>query len=122
MKDKYYRGMVLSYISMGICIIMGFNKMFIYENSDLSFIPSKNAYVGGDAYNYIINASYSTAWFVLAGVCAIIGLTFVVANYLNKKVELNENDDEIIKEDKSNGEVESNKDDKVSFESGESIE
>lgn len=90
--DKH-KGMITSYVAMVICIFMGLNKMFIYENSDLSFVPSKNAYVGGDAYNYIINAGYSTAWFVLAGVCAILGLTFFIAKHLEDRQN---NEQEII--------------------------
>lgn len=84
MKNKYLIGILVSYICTGVCIITGFYKMFVYKNSELLFSQSKNAYVGGDAYNYIINAGYSTAWFALAVVCSIIGLTFVIANYLNK--------------------------------------
>lgn len=82
---KYVPGMIISYLCTGLCIIAGFYKMFVYENSEFLTDPAKNAYVGGDAYNYIINASYSTAWFVLAGVFAIIGLAFVVAGYLNEE-------------------------------------
>ncbi|HLR34175.1 MAG TPA: hypothetical protein VK071_02475 [Tissierellales bacterium] len=59
--------------------------MFVYKNWNSAVLESKNAYVGGDAYNYIINAGLATAWFVLAGVCAIIGLAFVVARYLNEE-------------------------------------
>ena len=46
-------------ISFGISLIfigLGFYKMFVYEMSDLSYVKDKNVYVGGDAYNYIINA------------------------------------------------------------------
>lgn len=70
-------------ISFGISLIfigMGFYKMFIYENSDLSFVTNKNAYVGGDAYNYIINANLSTAYFILALIFTIIACSFLIYN------------------------------------------
>ncbi len=47
---------------------MGLYKMCFYDQNHMI-----NAYVGGDAYNYIINASYVTACWVLSGalmVCA----------------------------------------------------
>lgn len=81
---------ITSYVGMVICIIMGLYKMFVYENPESILLESKNVYVGGDAYNYIINANYSTSWFVLGGVCAIIGLTFVVAGYLDKNITVQE--------------------------------
>lgn len=80
-------GAVISYISMMACIYTGFDKMVNYTNSQSSFIEKKNAYVGGDAYNFIINSNLSAAWFVLAGVCAIIGLTFVISYKMDSLVE-----------------------------------
>ncbi len=54
--------------------------MFNYSNpdSEFSFLESENAYVGGDAYNYIINAGYATAYFVLAGAYGIIATLLLV--------------------------------------------
>lgn len=55
-----------------VMIIKGIDKMVNYENgygySDMSdYIyddegENHNAYVGGDAYNYIINGNYSTGF------------------------------------------------------------
>lgn len=70
-------------ISFGISLIfmsLGFYKMFVYEMSDLSYVPDKNVYVGGDAYNYIINANFSTAYFVLALIFVIIACSFLIHN------------------------------------------
>ena len=70
-------------ISFGISLIfmiLGFYKMFVYEISDLSYVPDKNVYVGGDAYNYIINANFSTAYFVLALIFVIIACSFLIYN------------------------------------------
>lgn len=70
-------------ISFGISLIfigLGFYKMFVYEMSDLSYVKDKNVYVGGDAYNYIINANFSTAYFVLALIFVIIACSFLIYN------------------------------------------
>lgn len=44
----------------------GLYKMFVYSNPDSYVLDAVNAYVGGDSYNYIINANYATGFFVLA--------------------------------------------------------
>ncbi len=69
--------------SFGISLIfigLGFYKMFVYEMSDSSYVTDKNVYVGGDAYNYIINANFSTAYFVLALIFVIIACSFLIYN------------------------------------------
>ena len=42
------------------------------------------AYVGGDAYNYIINGNYATAFFVLTLTFAMLGIGFCVLAYMTK--------------------------------------
>ena len=44
----------------------GYDKLTNYYNSDNFTSLNKNAYVGGDAYNYIINGNYATGFFVLS--------------------------------------------------------
>lgn len=51
-----------------LCICAGIDKKENYYNSDYSSL-NVNAYVGGDAYNYIINAGYFAGYFALAGGC-----------------------------------------------------
>lgn len=58
-----------SLISLGF----GLHKMNAYQNSDSVLLEPVNAYVGGDAYNYIINANFSTSFYVFALVLAFIG-------------------------------------------------
>lgn len=70
----------LSVIFYVISIIMaykGYDKMTNYKNPDSSFLPSVNAYVGGDAYNYIINSNYATGFFVLSSGFLISGTLFI---------------------------------------------
>lgn len=42
-----------------------YDKMFNYYNPSASMSLAENAYVGGDAYNYIINSNYVTGMSVL---------------------------------------------------------
>lgn len=54
---------------------IGFNKINKYENPDSVFGSSVNAYVGGDAYNFIINGTYFAGYCAFGGallVCAVI--------------------------------------------------
>ena len=62
----------------------GIDKMTNYYNSEYS---SKlvNAYVGGDAYNYIINGTYATAFFVLTAMFALAAVGFIIIHYLSKE-------------------------------------
>ena len=43
-----------------------------------------NAYVGGDAYNYIINGNYVTAFFVLATLFVILGIGTIIIHYISE--------------------------------------
>jgi len=71
---------VISFIVSAILMGIGFYKMFAYSNPESSFGTSQNVYVGGDAYNYIINSNYATAYFVLAGVFVLLGGIFIIKN------------------------------------------
>lgn len=60
-------------IAVAAIIFFGYqayDKKNNYFNSDVTFL-NENAYVGGDAYNYIINAEYFAGYASLAGACAI---------------------------------------------------
>lgn len=52
---------------------MGFDKKDNYYNAEIYSNLSKNAYVGGDAYNYIINSNYFTGYLTLASACFVCG-------------------------------------------------
>lgn len=63
----------------------GFDYKNQYKNSEYSIL-NKNAYVGGDAYNYIINGTYFTGYMALAGSFMISGLLcFIGANVIKEK-------------------------------------
>lgn len=76
-------------ILLGICFIMiGFSKKNNYSNGSYS---SKNAYVGGDAYNYIINSGYFTGYVTLGGLVSVGGVvlysTAILATANNNSYE-----------------------------------
>ena len=54
---------IIFYIISGIMLYKGIDKMTNYNSSSYH---SENAYVGGDAYNFIINGTYATSFFVLS--------------------------------------------------------
>lgn len=76
---------------IGIVLIgIGFDKIKSYENPDSEYEylydeeDYVNSYVGGDAYNYIINGTYFTAYAVMGTgaflISAIIGVASVFIN------------------------------------------
>lgn len=74
-----------------VSISAGFDKKDHYYNSDTYYSHNVNAYVGGDAYNYIINAGYFSGYMALGGsllvvssVLAVAGTTLIVLDSKNK--------------------------------------
>lgn len=63
-----------------ICVGEGFNKMMNYKNSDKYSEKSINAYVGGDAYNYIINACYFAGYVSLGGCLFVSSTIFAISS------------------------------------------
>lgn len=73
---------IISIILGVVCLYVGFDKVNNYYMSDFGY--STNAYVGGDAYNYIINGTYFTAYAVMGMGCFIIAvLCFGVIGIIN---------------------------------------
>jgi len=85
---------VISIMASMASIGMGFYKMFVYRNSDSDseyFVSSdfnKNAYVGGDAYNYIINGTYTTAYFVLGLTFMLLACALMIIHTLKNQKEI----------------------------------
>ena len=66
----------------------GFYKLLVYKNYDGSKYPSLaednvNAYVGGDAYNYIINMGFATSLFIFSLICVVIASTFLILDKMD---------------------------------------
>lgn len=63
----------------------GIDKMTNYYNSEYVTSLNKNAYVGGDAYNYIINGNYATAFFVLTSMFVLAAIGLMVLHYISRE-------------------------------------
>ncbi|WP_210367731.1 hypothetical protein [Bacillus sp. REN3] len=80
-----------------IFIFQGYDKLTNYSNPNPDeelFADDEdmvNAYVGGDAYNYIINAERATGMFVLAGFSFVlaVGSGILLQMRLNTSKNLN---------------------------------
>lgn len=75
---------IASFLGGCITLYKGIDKMTNYYNSEYSS-RLVNAYVGGDAYNYIINGTYATAFFVLTAMFALAAVGFIIIHYLSKE-------------------------------------
>lgn len=83
LKTKILLAVACVCLILGIvfCII-GFDKKNNYYNSESFYSLNVNAYVGGDAYNFIINGTYFAGYLALAGAMFICGCTCGVSGLL----------------------------------------
>lgn len=95
----------LNYISgilylIGIFFVCsGFYKIFWYKNDDVFREDNVNNYVGGDAYNYMINSQRATAYFVIAGVLIITATLILIYNKMDDVQATIENLDFEVEDD-----------------------
>lgn len=75
---------IISFICACYTFYKGYDKLTNYYNSDYHPYKNINAYVGGDAYNYIINGNYATAYFVLTNLFVLLGVGFVIVHYVSQ--------------------------------------
>ena len=75
---------IISFVISLIVLGLGLDKMLNYDSGELFPYEYHNAYVGGDAYNYIINSNYATGFFVLATMFSLVGIGFIILYYLSK--------------------------------------
>lgn len=73
---------ILSFLASIYFLYLGYDKITNYYNSENFSRLNKNAYVGGDAYNYIINGNYATGFFVLALLCVVVGFGCLILRQL----------------------------------------
>lgn len=79
-------------IFSGVFFYKGYDVKNNYYNSEYSIL-SENAYVGGDAYNYIINGTYFTGYMVIGSalmICAVIIGTSAINVYTRIKLRKEE--------------------------------
>ena len=77
----------ISFLVSAAALSLGLDKMLYYDNGEYYPYEYHNVYVGGDAYNYIINGNYATGFFVLAAMFALMGIGFIVLYYLSKMAD-----------------------------------
>ncbi len=68
---------MICFIISGIFFGKGHNVKNEYYNSENFTSLNKNAYVGGDAYNYIINGTYFTGYSVIASATLLSGIILI---------------------------------------------
>lgn len=71
-----------SFLCSCYTLFKGIDKLTNYENTDYSSI---NAYVGGDAYNYIINGTHATAYFVLTTMFVLAAIGLLIVHYISSQ-------------------------------------
>jgi len=87
---------IISFILAGVMVYEGVDKIINYYNSENYPILNENVYVGGDAYNFIINSNYATGYYVLALIEVVSGFGFLILGYLSKINEIHKNSNEKI--------------------------
>lgn len=79
---------IILFVIATIFIIIGLYKILVYQNPENSWEGNLvNAYVGGDAYNFIINANYAVAYFTLALLFNVTACSFAIINTLKLNSE-----------------------------------
>lgn len=92
---------VIFFLAFAFMCYKGYDGMTNYENSSYDYEnyeilgdyeDNKNAYVGGDAYNYIINGTHATAFFVLAVGFLISGILCIIGSFIVNSLSLTNDD------------------------------
>jgi hypothetical protein len=84
---KWTTAALLFYINFAIMLYLGIDRLIHYYHSDNFSDLDKYAYVGGDAYNYIINSNVLIGYFVLATASLIVGTLFIATGAIIKAIE-----------------------------------
>lgn len=71
---------LIFFVVSGIFFYKAYDVKTNYYNSEDFYSLNENAYVGGDAYNYIINGTYFTGYSVIASAFLISGILLVTCN------------------------------------------
>lgn len=79
---------ILLIIAAVVFFGMGMYKLNVYDNGESYRSDGpKNAYVGGDAYNFIINSGQATAYFVLSAGLVIAGFIAMAVATMSDAIE-----------------------------------
>lgn len=72
----------LSFVSACVSLF----KLWVYRSEDFS--SKVNYYVGGDAYNYIINGTHATVYMLLSILFTLIASVILIIFYLKRALKL----------------------------------
>lgn len=92
---------VACFITSVVFLALGFDKKNNYHQYDSYVLEDVNAYVVGDAYNYIINSGYFAGYAAVGGCFFIsfiisLGATITANFYLKSKEDPDEQDGKIL--------------------------
>ena len=76
---------IISLVCACFTLYKGYDKMTNYYSSEYYASLNVNAYVGGDAYNYIINGNYATAFFVLTLMFVVAAIGLLIVDRIERK-------------------------------------
>lgn len=75
---------VASLVCAVVTFFKGVDRMVNYSNPDSAWGEYVNVYVGGDAYNYIINGTHATAFFVLTTMFVLAAIGLLIVDCISK--------------------------------------
>ncbi|MES9701277.1 MULTISPECIES: hypothetical protein [Bacillus] len=78
---------IIFYIHSVILLYLGFDRLGGYRMSDEFSDLNKYVYVGGDAYNYIINSNVLTGYFVLSGSFFVAGTMLIATGSILRAIK-----------------------------------
>ncbi|PFM68546.1 hypothetical protein COJ66_20870 [Bacillus cereus] len=78
---------IIFYIHSAVLLFLGFDRLGGYQNSETYTDSNKYAYVGGDAYNYIINTNVLTGFFVLSASFFVAGTMLIATGSILKAIK-----------------------------------
>lgn len=79
---------ILSLLCGCFTFYKGIDRMVNYYNPEYSIRDRVNVYVGGDAYNYIINGTHATAFFVLTTMFVLAAIGLLIVHYVSEAGKL----------------------------------
>lgn len=77
---------VIFYVHALFLAFEGISRVVDYNYDEIIDSNNRYAYVGGDAYNYIINANIQTSFFTLSGAFLIMGTLMIVTGSIVKAI------------------------------------
>ena len=89
MKTMKIVGIILVFCSF-LFIGLGTYKKDVYEEGT-TYREGKNAYVGGDAYNLIINGTYFAGYYALGGAIFVSGIIMISAGAIIEELQSKNN-------------------------------